>query len=205
MSRDWRFLNLFLMLWLCLGASSTVRADSSPARLVARLRQQIETERSQAHLLHDRLVKDYITMYSAPWRNRPYPPNRAAPAVAITDLETWWDSKGGALAPTFRFHLHNVGSEPITNLDLRCTYYLPGGTKFGSSGDGLVPNVVQIIAPGQWMTVLFGSNRYTGESVIRPLTVRAEIDLSTYEGTHLLRQITISPKPQRLPPVESLR
>jgi len=206
MCRKWGRLSaivLTAMVWL--EASSVAKADFSQAKQVARLHQQIETERSQVRVLRERLLKDNSAMYPAPWRRRPYPPNPAAPAIQITDLETWWDSYGGGLAPTFRFHLHNIGSKPINNLDLRCTYSLASGSKFGSSGDGLVPNVVQIIAPGQWITVLFGADRYAGESVVKPLTVQAEIDLNTDENRHHLIRITIPPKPQRLPSDAALR
>ena len=200
MCRRWGLLGaIVLTAPLLLRASSAAWAASSQAKLVARLQQQIEMERSEVHVLRERLLKDNIAMYPAPWRQRPYPRNLAAPAIEITDLETWWDSDGDRLAPTFRFHLHNIGNKPIINLYLGCTYYLASGTKFGSGNDRLVPNVIQIIAPDQWVTVLFGPNRYTGESVVRPLTVRAEIDLSTDENSHYLRRITIPPKPQRLP------
>ncbi len=180
MCREWRKLNaLMLILLLWLGQSSSVRADLSEADLVARLHQKVEAQRSEVRALQERLAKDELSMGLSPSRASPRNP---APAIEITDIETWWDSDDRfGLAPTFRFHLHNIGSKPITNLYLTCTFYLASGSKFGSSGDGLVPNVVQIIPPGHWMTVLFTSSRYSGESVLRPLTVRAEIELSTLE------------------------
>jgi hypothetical protein len=205
MCHEWRKLSAFILttvLWLA--APSRVRADSSQAKLVARLRQKIEAEQSHVRQLQQLLIKAKTDMYTFPDRASPRNP---APPVQITNIETWWDSDGRlGLTPTFRFRLHNVGSKPIPTLYLSCTYYLASGSKFGSSSDRLVPNVVPIIAPGQWMTVMFSSSRYTGESVSIPFTVKAEIVLSSDESTHdVVRLITIPPKPHRLPVEASLR
>jgi len=210
MCRKWRKLNAFmaiLLLWL--GRSSSVGADSSEAGLVARLRQKVEAQRSEVRALRERLTKDELAMGLSPGRASPRNP---APAVEITDIETWWDSDERppfGLAPTFRFHLHNIGSKPITSLDLSCTYYLASGTKFGSGENSIVPNVVQIIPPGYWMTVQFDWREYSrtggGEPpVLRPMTVQAEIVLSTDENTRdIVRRITIPPKPHRRFPSEA--
>jgi hypothetical protein len=206
MFRKWRTLNLLLMLLLCPGASSSARADPSQATLVARLHHEIEVDQAEVGLLHERLVKDYIQMFPAPWRAQPYPRNPAAPSFEITNLETWWDSdpRPPGLTPVFRFRLHNSGSKPITDMSLTYTYYLASGTKIGSSNDQLVPNIVQAIASGQWITVTARRDA-TSRPLFSPMMVQAEIDFSAHESTLFLRRITIPPKPQRLPSDEALR
>ena len=207
MCREWRKLNLLLLMpLLWVGEPSAARADLSQAKQVARLHQEIEAQRSEVRQLQERLYQANVDMLTVPSHASPRNP---APAIELTDIETWWESDNRppfGLAPTFRFHLHNVGSRPIANLYLSCTFYLASGSKFGSSSDGLVPNVVQIIAPGQWMSVLFTWSRYTGETVFKPLTLQAEIDLSDDESTHhFVKRISIPPKPRRLPFEASLK
>lgn len=215
MCRKWRAPNALLLtttMLLWLGVSPSARADSSEAEAVARLRQKIEAQQSEVRSLQERLAKASNTLTMG---LSPTPPHARKPApVEITDIETWWDSDDRppfGLAPSFRFRLRNIGSKPITNLDLSCTYYLASGTKFGSGENSIVPNVVQIIPPGYWMTVQFDWREYSrtegGEPpVLRPMTVQAEIVLSTDENTRdIVRRITIPPKPQRLPVEASLR
>jgi hypothetical protein len=206
-SRALKALMLITMLLLSLGLSSIARADSSEADLIAQLYKKIDAQQSEVRLLQERLAKAVRVMTSG------VPPERLLPlkpaqAIEITDIETWWDSDGRypfGLAPSFRFRLRNAGSKPITNLDLSCTYYLASGTKFGSGSNSVVPNVVQILAPGHWMKVEFDWREYSrengGESPsLRPMTVQAEVVLSTDQDTrNIVRRITIPPKPRRLP------
>jgi len=209
MFRDWRSLSGFMttMLVVWLSMSPSTRADSSEADLVAQLQMKIDAQQSEVQLLREGLAKAISTMTSGLPRES-VSPLKPAPSIEITDIETWWDSDGRlpyGLAPTFRFRLRNAGTKPITNLDLSCTYYLASGTKFGSGSNSVVPNVVQILAPGQWMKVQFDWREYSrengGESPsLRPMTVQAEIVLSTDQNTHdIVRRITIPPKPHRLP------
>jgi hypothetical protein len=209
-SRKLEAVIFILPLWL--GLSSSARADSSQADHVARLRQKVEAQQSEVRALRERLAKATHDISRGAWRY-PASPRNPAPAIEITDVETWWDSDHRppfGLAPTFRFHLHNIGSKPITKFHLSCTYYLASGTKFGSGGDSLVPNNrVQIIPPGYWMTVQFDWREYSLEGgaeppVLRPMTVYAEIVLSTDENTrNIVRRITIPPTPQRRIPSEA--
>jgi hypothetical protein len=208
MSRKYRKLGIFqltLLLWLA--APFAARADSTEANAIARLKLQIQAQQAETRSLQKRLqtadyalvkMRDLVNMRTLPSARN------AMPAVEITNLETWWDSVPGTsgLAPAFRFRLHNVGTKPITDLSLAATYFLASGTKFGEGADGLVPNVIQVIPPGEWMTVEINYDTYRPShySPSIPLTVEAEVSLSSLDCTKdFTMRIVIPRKPHRLP------
>ncbi len=178
-----------MVLVALVSSNETARGDeANSAKEIANLQSQVDQLSKEIEPL-----KTQVYLLSKRVRPLPETFHTDASAIQISQITTGWTKRpspsgpgDNGVAPIITFDLKNIGTAPITDINLLVSFYRPDKEVIGGATIGLLDASEGPLRPGMWQKVTFDYHLLHFPETRSVIALNADLYLQTDPGSYAL-------------------